>query len=72
MFNKDHIHDEVKTMVADLQLDDKSNVQANHLSGGMKRKLRYEIAFKHVNSHVLQCVLQCWYSSDWWFKDCYS
>ena len=50
VFNKYRIHDEVKTMVADLQLDDKANIQANHLSGGMKRKLRYEIK-------VNQCVL---------------
>ena len=50
VFNKYRIHDEVKTMVADLQLDDKANIQANHLSGGMKRKLRYEIK---VNSHML-------------------
>ena len=41
MFSKDHVHNEVKAMVADLQLGDKSNVQAGHLSGGMKRKLRY-------------------------------
>ena len=40
VFNKDRVHNEVKTMVADLQLGDKSNVQAYHLSGGMKRKLR--------------------------------
>ena len=38
-----HVYDEVKTMVADLQLGDKASLQANCLSGGMKRKLRYSI-----------------------------
>ena len=56
MFNKDRVHDEVKTMVEDIQLDDKSNVQANHLSGGMKRKLRYEIA---LNMSTVMCYNVC-------------
>ena len=43
VFHKDCVCDEVKAMVADLQLGDKASLQANHLSGGMKRKLRYSI-----------------------------
>ena len=41
IFNKDHVSSEVKAMIADLQLLDKTNIQASRLSGGMKRKLRY-------------------------------
>ena len=33
-------HD-VKCMIADLQLEDKTNVAVKKLSGGMKRKLRF-------------------------------
>ena len=33
---------EVTTMIEDLQLVDKTNVQSTKLSGGMKRKLRYD------------------------------
>jgi hypothetical protein len=72
VYNKDHVYDEVKTMVADLQLGDKASIQASRLSGGMKRKLRYNNYYlKLINSHVL-CVLQCCDSSDWWFKSCHS
>ena len=32
--------EEADSMIADLQLEDKRNVASQHLSGGMKRKLR--------------------------------
>ncbi len=34
------MQDEVATMIADLQLVDKTKVTSTHLSGGQQRKLR--------------------------------
>lgn len=35
---------EVSGMINDINLTDKTNTQSSKLSGGMKRKLRYDIA----------------------------
>ena len=37
------MREEVISMIKDVQLVDKKDVQASKLSGGMKRKLRYSI-----------------------------
>jgi ABC-type multidrug transport system ATPase subunit len=40
------VREEVAAMVEDIQLMDKKDTQASKLSGGMKRKLRYNIMYK--------------------------
>ena len=35
------LQEEAETMIKDLQLQDKRDVASSHLSGGMKRKLRW-------------------------------
>ena len=59
VFHKDHVCDEVKAMVADLQLGDKANLQANRLSGGMKRKLRYSIMRCSYSISTIVCCNVC-------------
>jgi ABC-type lipopolysaccharide export system ATPase subunit len=44
------VREEVAAMVEDIQLMDKKDTQASKLSGGMKRKLRYNITYKQVGS----------------------
>ena len=42
------MHEEVMSMVEDIQLVDKKDTQAGRLSGGMKRKLRYNMCVVHA------------------------
>ena len=41
IFESSRVRTEVDSMIEDLQLVDKKKVQSKNLSGGMKRKLRY-------------------------------
>ena len=41
IFDRKRVHEEVISMVKDIQLIEKKDIQAGRLSGGMKRKLRY-------------------------------
>lgn len=41
VFNRKQVREEVMSMVEDIGLVEKKDIQASKLSGGMKRKLRY-------------------------------
>ena len=42
MFDRKRVREEVASMIKDIDLVEKKDIQASKLSGGMKRKLRYK------------------------------
>ena len=51
--NKESISDEIKKMLADLGIENKSENYSTELSGGMKRKLSIAIAFVGNSTTVI-------------------
>ena len=56
---------EVNEMINDINLTDKTNTQSSKLSGGMKRKLRYDVmAFFNSSFRLIYIMTLNWKNTD--------